>query len=155
VLEGKMRDMFEEMEQVRREMESILGNVFGHSGNQLLKHPKSKLVSCGARNAFSDLKETDTSVNASFEMPGVDKKDIEVNVKEGLIEVKAFKNAEVQQVKKDKCESSSCRSIRFYKALQLPCKVDPDKVSASYKDGILLVEMPKMEIQKHKKIEIQ
>ncbi len=161
-----MRDVFEEMERIRQEMKPILGEIF--RGRQMLlplQQPgkcSAKCVPAGwvpARNALADIKETETNIIAAFEMPGVDKKDIEVNVNEGSIEVKAFRQTECHEKKgspEKGCEKScESRSIRFYRILQLPAKVNPDKATATCKDGILRVEMPKTKSEAKKRVEIR
>jgi HSP20 family protein len=145
-----MSDINNEMEGMRREMEQILSHVLG--GRQVVLPAKHTCKP--ARSALANLKEHDNNVVASFEMPGVDKKDIELNIKEDSIEVKAFKSAE-KEIKSSDSKEKSCKSIRFYRALGLPAKVDVEKAKAEYKDGILTVEMPKTEIVVKKTIEIQ
>ena len=46
------------------------------------------------------------------------------------------------------------RSGSFYRAVQLPESVDPEKVTTSYEDGVLTVQLPKVEEKKARKLAI-
>ncbi|RJS73223.1 MAG: Hsp20/alpha crystallin family protein, partial [Candidatus Syntrophoarchaeum sp. WYZ-LMO15] len=47
------------------------------------------------------------------------------------------------------------RYTRYYRSIPLPEKVDPEKVEASFKDGVLSIEMPKVEAKEVKRIEVK
>ncbi len=151
-----MRDVFNEMETIREIMESAFNGALPgmHQMHPKVVSKRNYPACTPARSALANVRETGESVLARFEIPGVDKKDIELNIKDDSIEVKAFKTFE-NQAKDKKCETKSCKSVKFYKAIGLPASVNPDKATASYKDGVLRVEMPKIEANKSKKIEIQ
>ena len=87
------------------------------------------------REPLSDVYEDKKSVKICVELPGVEKDDIQLNISDGKAEIKAKK---------------------FYKTLDLPTKdVDPDKITASYKNGVLEAIVPKKELTKNDKKKIK
>lgn len=118
----------------------------------VMKRPELEAVS---RIPVADMTETESSVIATFELPGVEKEDIELNVAEDRIEVKVEKKAE-KEVKGKENYSYEMRSRSFYGALPLPAEVAAENADASYSNGILRIEIPKAKKQEAKKrIEIK
>ncbi|MBU1121001.1 MAG: Hsp20/alpha crystallin family protein [archaeon] len=99
---------------------------------------------------LSDVWEDEKNVYASVELPGLRKEDIDINVTDEGIEVKAEKKAENEE--KDKNYYRLERNYAgFYKFIALPENVDSEKAEASYSDGILEVKIPKTEKTESKK----
>jgi len=144
-------DFFDEMKRFQREINKCFGN-FLEENYKLLPADNEKRLP-GMRFPLTDLVETDTELIAKFEIPGVNKKDIQLNVSEDRIEVKAEKKQEVKIEKKGFYKEERSFS-GFYRSVPLPSKVIPDKAVAKYEDGILEVIVPKIEKKKQKKIEI-
>ncbi len=97
------------------------------------------------RTPLTDVWETDKEVIATLELPGVDKKDIKVHATEDSVEVKVEKKQEVKQEDKKKGMYRIERSYSgFYRYITLPSKVNPDKIKATYKNGVLELRMPKL-----------
>lgn len=116
------------------------------------------MVSSNYRLPVSDIYETDKEIVAEIDLPGVDKKDIKVNVTEGSIEVKAEKKKETKQEGKKKGMFRLERSFAgFYRRFPLPNNVDADKANAEYREGVLKVTVPKLQIEdkKRKQLEIK
>lgn len=152
------KDPFEEIKRFRREMNRLFDAFWGYDNfNRALpdtNHIKKDIDLF--RQPLSDLKETDKELIAYIEIPGVDKKDIELRVTENNLEVKVEKKQEMKIEKKGYLRAE--RSYKgFYRSMNLPLKIIPGEVKASYKDGILEVVMPKAEkeVKKTKKVEIQ
>ena len=103
---------------------------------------------------MADLEETDNELIARFELPGVDKKDIQLNITENKIEVKAEKKQE-EKIEKKGIYKEERSYTGFYRSFALPGEVVPEKSKAKYKDGILEVAMPKAEKTKKSKIDIE
>ncbi len=145
-----MFDIFEEMERLHRQMDRMFSDFYERP---LLEGPKSSGKALAkARPAVSDIKETKNSVIATFELPGADKKDIELNVTENAVEVKAQRKIVKEHTDKKKgYYSYVAQASQFYRALPLPSKVVPEKTVAVYKDGVLTVTMPKVAPSKNEK----
>jgi HSP20 family protein len=103
-----------------------------------------------------DVTETDKSYEISAELPGMDEKNVEVNVANGGITIKGEKKDETEEKKKDYYVSER-RYGSFERFLALPEGVNADKIEATFKNGVLKVTLPKTaEAQKPaKKIEIK
>jgi len=123
----------------------------------LLTHRKTKKGEVMPyRTPVTDLYETEKSVIATMELPGVNKEDIELNVTNDRIEVKVEQKAEAEEEDKEKGYyryESRCKS--FYRSLPLPTEVEADKAQATYKDGVLRIEIPKKEVKEEKKKRIE
>lgn len=94
-----------------------------------------------------DIYEDDGSVVAEAELPGVDPKNIEVEVKDNVLKVEA--RAEEKKEEKGKGYYRKEISTGFFKrAIPLPVEVIGEKADASYEGGILKVVIPKAKPKK-------
>lgn len=103
-----------------------------------------------------DLVERHEAFEMTAELPGLDEKNIEVNVANGVLTVKGQK----EEDKVEKKEDFHLRERRFgsfSRSVRISDTVDPDKIEASFKNGVLKVTLPKKpEAQKPvKKIEVK
>ena len=99
--------------------------------------------------------ETESSVIAAFELPGAEKEDIELSITDEAIEVKSKRNAKEKTEGQNKHENE-ITSPKFYGIIPLPSEVVTENIDASFKNGMLRVEMPKAKKQELKKrIEIK
>jgi len=88
------------------------------------------------------------------ELPGMDKKDIKVSVDGNILTIKGETKKEQEVKEKDYYHSERAYGS-FYRTLPLPVAVQKEKVKASYKDGILTIELPKSKEAGSKELEIQ
>ena len=96
-----------------------------------------------------DIYETEKDVIAKVELPGVDPKDINVEVQENILKIEAKTEQKKEEQKKGYYRKEI--SSGFYKrAVPLPAEVIGNKAKASYSDGILKVEIPKVKPKKSK-----
>ncbi len=147
-------DIFEEMRRLQNEINRSFGDFWESDRFKTLPDYTGKKRALALRSPLTDLEETDKNIIAKFEMPGVDKKDIQLNITEDKIEVKVEKKQEAKVEKKGFYREE--RSYRgFYRAMALPSNVIPEKAKAKYKDGILEVTIPKAKVKKKNKIEIE
>ena len=101
-----------------------------------------------------DVSETEKELIVKAEVPGMDKKDIHINLSEGLLTIKGEK----KQEKEEKNENYHCVERRygtFSRTMRLPIEIEADKVDATYKHGVLKLMLPKSETAKAKEIEIK
>ncbi len=145
-------DIFDELKRMQLEMDRIFKDFFG-SSQDFLPSPKNtkelKEISNLRRPALNVYDKGNTIV-AEFELPGVDKKDIELNVTDTTMEVKVKRNAE-KEIKKKGYYMYESRKEGFYRRVPLPERVIPEKASAEFKNGILKVEAPKEQNKKQNK----
>ena len=100
-----------------------------------------------------DVSETDDQVIVRAEIPGMDKKDIDITASDGLLTIKGEKKQEKEEEKED-YRFVERRYGSFSRSLRIPTGVEADKIDASYKDGVLTVKMPKGENARTRKIQI-
>lgn len=101
-----------------------------------------------------DLYQTDSEVVVTAELPGlVSKDDVEITATENSLTVRG----EVKRAQ-EAAQQDYFRSERFYgtfaRTIGLPAEVEPEKATASYKNGILEIRIPKAARQRQKRIQI-
>jgi HSP20 family protein len=89
-----------------------------------------------------DLAETKEALTVKAELPGVDQKDITVSLQDGMLTIKGEKEEEKEE--KGKQYHRVERSYgAFARALRLPAAVDAAGVTATFKDGVVTITLPK------------
>ena len=143
-------DPFEQIGSIHEEMERLFSDLYGWNAGML---PEKTENGNTARTPVTGMRETESAVIATFELPGISKDDIELNVAENSIEIKAEKKREKEEKTKNfRGFSSASRS--FYRKIPVPMEIKADQSTAECKDGILEVTMPKQGAKKAK-IEIK
>jgi HSP20 family protein len=90
----------------------------------------------------ADMVETDEEIRITAELPGVGKDDIDVSVTDGRVIIRGEKKEERE--KEERGLYAFERSYgTFQRSFDLPCEVESDRVDASFKDGVLTVNLPK------------
>jgi HSP20 family protein len=101
----------------------------------------------------ADIYEDDQKLTFKVEVPGIDEKDIKVEIENNILTVHGERKLE-----KDIKEESFRRMERHYGALSrsftLPSTVDPEKIEANYAHGVLAIQMPKRVEAKPKQIKV-
>ena len=101
-----------------------------------------------------DIVEEKDNLVVKADLPGMTKDDITVAIQDNVLTIKGERKYEAE--KKDANyyrRERVCGS--FVRSLELPVTVDPNKVSASFRDGVLHVTLPKSEDAKPKQIEVK
>jgi HSP20 family protein len=100
-----------------------------------------------------DIAENNGNIEVKAELPGMNKEDIKVTVKDNVLSLSGERKQEKETKEKtyhriERYYGSFCRNI------QLPESVEADKVKATYKDGVLNIVLPKPETAKPRKIDV-
>ena len=106
-----------------------------------------------ARNPAVDIYDQDDKVVIKAELPGVDKKDIHVGLEDRVLTLKGERSHE-NEVKEEKFYRKERAYGKFERAFTLPAGLDPEKINADFKDGVLKIEIPKPEEEKPRKIAV-
>ncbi|MDK1032813.1 MAG: Hsp20/alpha crystallin family protein [Planctomycetia bacterium] len=101
-----------------------------------------------------DVAERDESIIVKAELPGLTRDDIDVSV-EGNILIISGEKKELEEDKKEEFYHVERRYGTFRRTITLPSDVDPSKIEATYRDGILTVALPKTEEAKPRQIEVK
>ena len=96
-----------------------------------------------------NIREDDKRFILDLAVPGIDKKDLKIDINEDILTVSSESKHESEEnregyKRKEFSYSSFCRSF------QIPDNVNSDKIEANYKDGILTVTLPKVEEDRNK-----
>lgn len=100
-----------------------------------------------------DIYEEEDRIVIKAELPGMEKKDIKVNVEDHILILEGERSEE-NEVKKENYHRNERAFGKFHRSFALPADIDPDKVNAEFKDGVLKVEIPRPEERKPKKITV-
>jgi len=112
-----------------------------------------ELNAFGGKTPSVDLIERDDEIIIKAELPGVDKKDMDISVTKNTVSIKGTTSHEEKEEKGDhyRCEISRGEYAR---TLALPAEVDEDKVKATFKNGILELKLPKLKQSKRTTVKI-
>ena len=100
-----------------------------------------------------DIYDNDDTIVIKAELPGVDKKDIKVDVNGRILTLKGERSTD-NEVKEDDYYRRERSFGKFERSFTLSADVDPDKIKADFKDGILKLNIPKPEAHKPKQISV-
>jgi HSP20 family protein len=100
-----------------------------------------------------DIYEDEDNVFVKAELPGLNKEDISLTI-EGDTLVLSGRKSQTKEEKKENYYRKEIREGAFSRTIDIPCPVDKEKVSATYKDGILEVVLPKTPEVKRKTIKV-
>jgi HSP20 family protein len=103
-----------------------------------------------------DESEDEKAFHVAVELPGMDEKDVEITLSDGQLIIRGEKKREEEEKGKDFYRKE--RSFgAFCRRLPLPGAVDEEKVAASFRNGVLTVDLPKSEeaLKKVKHIEVK
>jgi HSP20 family protein len=101
-----------------------------------------------------NITESPEMIKMTFEVPGIDKKDIKVSINNDMLTVSGERNAEVHE-ENESVIRTEITGGSFSRSFTLPDTVDPDKIEADYHNGMLVIRMAKRENVKPRDIEIK
>lgn len=102
------------------------------------------------KRPFCDLLERENEILLKVDMPGFSKDEIDLEIGEKYVRIKAEKREEEKgdYIFKERVKS-------FYRHIELPCEIKEEEAKAKLKDGVLEIIMPKKERKKGRKIEVE
>jgi HSP20 family protein len=144
---GKVRPWFRRgpLESIRGEMEDLFSRTFGE---------RADLWAVDRITPSLDLSETDGALEVRMDIPGMEAKDIDIQVNANVLTVSGERKEEREE--KGKTYHRVERRVgAFSRSVTLPCPVKEDAVDAQYKNGILTIKLPKTEEAKTRKITVK
>jgi HSP20 family protein len=142
---------------------SVWNEPFGDFGLSRGRNPFSRLFGdlwderrlAGLRwSPAVDVAENDNSYAISVELPGAKREDVTVEVHGDVIEVRGEKRSEREE--KDERRHVIERSYgSFSRSFSLPANADAERIAASFKDGVLTIDVPKAQESKPKQVDIK
>jgi HSP20 family protein len=91
----------------------------------------------------TDVRETDDEVLVTAEMPGLEEKDFEIQLSDGVLVLKGEKRHEREEKEEGAVHRIERSYGSFHRTIPLPCEVLADKATADYRKGVLTVTLPK------------
>jgi len=101
----------------------------------------------------AELEETEEAIHLKVELPGIDIKDLDVQVSESSVHITAERRTERRTEEKG-VTKSEFHYGKFQRVIPLNLQIDNTKVGADYKDGILNLTLPKAEKEKNKIVKV-
>ena len=133
-------DPFREMTQVQNQLNRLVDQVWG--GRQ-----ESWLPAV-------DVFDTKEAVVLKAELAGMNPDDIQIEIEDNVLTIKGERRFE-EKVDEERYYRVERRFGSFQRSLALPQGVKAEKIGAAYDDGILTVTVPKVEVEKPKRIEVK
>ena len=118
------------------EMDNMVSSVFGNDWNFPAKHTDWAPA--------VDVKETDDLFLITADIPGLTKKDVKVNITDGKMTISGAAKVEDNE-ENSRYHYRERRYGSFKRTFNLPESINEEKISASFKNGILEIELPKHE----------
>ena len=138
-----MRDIMS----VRDEMNRLFSEVFSRPRDE------EGAWFAGAWTPPVDIYDTNDALVLKAELPGFSKEDVSVELKDNTLILKGERKREAE-VKEENYHRLERAYGAFQRSFSLPATVDQEKVKANYKDGVLELRLPKVEVAKPKRITI-
>jgi HSP20 family protein len=98
-----------------------------------------------------DIYESDEEILLRADMPGVEKKDISINIDNGKLSLGGIRKFE----SKGSAQWEEFGDVEYQRTFSVPQTIDIDKIVAELKDGVLNLHLPKSEAAKPRQIEIK
>lgn len=131
------------MATLREEMQDMISHFLGDEGSWPLAEMSPTV----------DMSETDQAVEVRMDVPGVEAKDVDIQIRGNTLAVTGERKEE--RTEKGKTRHRVERRFgSFARTVTLPCEVQEDAVQAAYHDGVLTITLPKAEEAKARKIKV-
>ena len=96
-----------------------------------------------------ELSETDDALHLKLEVPGMEAKDLDIQVMADRVAISGERKTEIKEKTR-----SEFRYGKFSRVIPLPVRIQNTNVTADYKDGILNLTLPKSESEKNKVVKV-
>jgi HSP20 family protein len=131
---------------LRGDLEEFFSRFWGDEGNGSLSTLATSM----------DVAETEKSVEVRLDVPGVQAKDIDIQIDGGVLTIRGERSEkEEEEDKKRNYHRVERRYGSFARSVTLPCNVREDEAAADYKDGVLTIVLPKAEESQARKIKVK
>ncbi|SHF44332.1 HSP20 family protein [Desulforamulus putei DSM 12395] len=137
---------FRHLENIRREFDRFFSQEIPAIRNN---------IGLGFGNPRIDIYETENEVIAACDIPGLEKKeDVNIYIDNNLLTISGAIN-KVNEIKEEHMHRQERFFGRFQRSVSLPAHVAAEGVKATYKNGVLEIRMPKLQVDTRKRIDIE
>ena len=139
---------------IEREFEELFGNFMSRNWMRPFRWDLPTLPSAEVRLPKVDVIERDGEILVRAELPGVEKKDLDVSLTDRTVTIKASTRTESKEEKGDyfRREISTGQTSR---TVTLPSEVDGQKATAEFKDGLLEITIPKTAVANRVRVDVK
>jgi HSP20 family protein len=134
---------FREIDTLQREMNRLFDDIF----TPTVQRPNGNFAPA------AEIKETEDAVHLRIEVPGMDVKDLNVEVTAEAVAISGERKSETKSEEKG-LYRSEFRYGKFQRVIPMPARIDNQNVQADYKDGVLNLNLPKVEAEKNKVVKV-
>ena len=135
---------FDRLSALRQEMERLWDWNVG---------ARTAPVSSGWSPAL-DLFDTEDKLMAVVDLPGISKDQIEISYQDGVLNISGERKSDLLEGKETEIYRSERCAGKFQRSLTLPFPIQSEKIRATYKNGVLSIELPKSEEAKPHKVAV-
>jgi HSP20 family protein len=144
-----------DLESMRREMDRIWEEMLPSTRRAFYELPWVKgAVEKFVASPAIDVIDKENEVVVKADMPGVDKDDIEISLQENTLTIRGEVKAE-DETKEENYYYSERNYSSFARTINIPTKVEAEKIKAGLKDGILTIHLPKAKELQPRKIKVE
>ncbi|EAZ92829.1 Hsp20/alpha crystallin family protein [Crocosphaera chwakensis] len=137
---------FREIDSLQKEMNRLFES-FSPSGLSNGDFNKLSFVPAAEMN------ETEEAIDLKLEIPGLEAKDLDVEVQADSVSIKGERKSE-EKTEENGTTRTEFRYGKFHRVIPLPSRVQNNNVTADYKDGILHLNLPKAEEERNKVVKV-
>jgi len=138
---------------LHREVDRVFDNFWNNFGSPSLLQKNGGGIALEVR---VDTSEDDKAYHVTAELPGMTEEDVEVTFADNTLTISGEKKEE-KEVKEENFHRRERSFGAFRRSFTLPAEIEEDKISASFKDGVMTIDLPKSPTaqKKAKRITIQ
>jgi HSP20 family protein len=133
---GNLRPMGDPFSSFRRRMDQLFDDFFAPM------EPRNRGAFAGGAWPSVDVDETEKGYHVTAELPGLEQKDVDVQLSENTLTIKGEKREERNEGNGGRRYAERTYG-RFERVIPFESEVDADKVQATFKNGVLTVDLPK------------
>ena len=138
----------------RSPLTSLRSDLEGFFNNLIEDGHGSLLAQVGLVSPPLDVTETDSNLQVRMDLPGIDSKEIDVQVSGNQLTI-AGERKEEKVTKNELAHRIERRVGCFSRSFTLPCAVQEDKIEANFQNGVLQITLPKTEEAKSRRIPVK
>lgn len=140
---------FREVESMQRQMNRLFDQIMSYSNPQIEGDRPDGMTFMPA----AEIHETETEVKLRVEIPGVEAKDLDVNVSAEAVAIRGERRSETQR-EDGGMRRSEFRYGSFHRVIPMPSRIQNDKVQAEFQNGVLCLTLPKAEDEKNRVVKV-
>ena len=140
----KWTPLFTDLAGTRERLNHLFGGLWEAEG----------VTTAGEWTPLVDIVEDDRAITIKAELPGIDPKDVAVTIDNNVLALKGERHLE-KEVKKENYHRLERTYGSFARSFALPAIVDSDKVKADFRNGVLIIDVPKKEGTKPRTLEVK